>query len=129
MSVLRWPEKMPEGGLLSKGKDAYDLGKGKVRDPHAGCEQILHISLFFDGTNNNDDESNKAFRDSKWKAHTNVARLHAAAREEHTYGIYRYYIAGVGTPLPEVGETEYSSIGKGSLLAMGVVACGLTRAS
>lgn len=119
MSVLRWPEKMPEGGLLSKGKDAYDLGKGKVRDPHAGCEQILHISLFFDGTNNNDDESNKAFRDSKWKAHTNVARLHAAAREEHTNGIYRYYIAGVGTALPEVGETEYSSIGKGFAVGYG----------
>ncbi|WP_316150033.1 hypothetical protein [Cupriavidus sp. BIC8F] len=65
MNVLRWPEKMPDGGLLAKGKAAYDLGKGKVRDCDAGCEQTLHVSFFFDGTNNNDDKDNQAFQDSK----------------------------------------------------------------
>ncbi|WP_162823190.1 phospholipase effector Tle1 domain-containing protein, partial [Escherichia coli] len=76
------------------------------------CEQTIHISLFFDGTNNNDDEDNADFRDSRWQAHTNVARLYNAAREEPLHGIYRHYIAGVGTIFRKLGELEYSSTGK-----------------
>ena len=93
MKVLSWPTRMPDGGLLAEGKAAYDHGKSKVIDPLGSCEQTIHISLFFDGTNNNDDEDNADFRDSRWQAHTNVARLYNAAREEPLHGIYRHYIA------------------------------------
>ncbi|AOZ09953.1 phospholipase effector Tle1 domain-containing protein [Cupriavidus malaysiensis] len=109
--VLRWPTQMPDGGLLPMGKSIYDTHKGKVADHDAGCEQTLHISLFFDGTNNNDDKNNP-FRDSLSQAHTNVARLYKAAREEPENGIYPHYMPGVGTPFPEIGESVYSSIGK-----------------
>lgn len=112
MNVLRWPTKMPEGGLLPHGKSTYERNKGKVTDPLGACEQTIHISLFFDGTNNNDDEDNEEFRDSKWLTHTNVARLYTAAHDKPESGIFKHYIAGVGTIFKKLGEYEYSSAGK-----------------
>ncbi|MGH8783496.1 MAG: T6SS phospholipase effector Tle1-like catalytic domain-containing protein [Cupriavidus necator] len=113
MSVLRWPKKMQEteSGRLPEGPDAYGLGFGKVADPLCSCERTLHISLFFDGTNNNDDIKNP-WRDAKDQSHTNVARLFTAAIDRHEQGTFAYYIAGVGTPFPELGEDTYSTSGK-----------------
>ncbi|WP_296223458.1 hypothetical protein [Ralstonia sp. UBA689] len=45
MKVLRWPTKMPDGGLLPHGDAAYQHGKGKVTDPLGACKQTIHISL------------------------------------------------------------------------------------
>ncbi|CAJ0704116.1 hypothetical protein [Ralstonia wenshanensis] len=45
MKVLRWPSKMPDGGLLTYGEVAYQHGKSKVTDPLGACEQTIHISL------------------------------------------------------------------------------------
>ncbi len=45
MKVLRWPTKMPDGGLLHQGVAAYQHGKGKVTDPLGACEQTIHFSL------------------------------------------------------------------------------------
>ncbi|CAJ0704109.1 T6SS phospholipase effector Tle1-like catalytic domain-containing protein [Ralstonia wenshanensis] len=112
MKVLRWPTKMPDGGLLPDGEAAYEHGKGKVSDPLGACEQTIHISLFFDGTNNNDDRDNKEFRDSRWQAHTNVARLYNAAHDKPDSGVFAHYIAGVGTIFEKLGELGYSSAGK-----------------
>lgn len=112
MKLLRWPTKMPAGGLLAEGKAPHDHGKSKVIDPLGACEQTIHISLFFDGTNNNDDRDNEEFRDSKWQAHTNVARLYNAAHDKPESGVFAHYIAGVGTIFKKLGELEYSSTGK-----------------
>jgi Uncharacterized alpha/beta hydrolase domain (DUF2235) len=60
-------------------------------DAQQDCRECVHIALFFDGTGNNrfaDDEA------QKW---SNVARLFFAARDQKDLGIYRIYIAGVGT--------------------------------
>ncbi|WP_416051643.1 phospholipase effector Tle1 domain-containing protein [Cupriavidus basilensis] len=113
MNILRWPAKMPErdSGRLPEGQDAYSLGKAKVIDPLGACEQTIHVNLFFDGTNNNDDEKNP-WRDSKGFAHTNVARLYNVTKERPGEGHFKYYIVGVGTPFPEVDEHTYSSTGK-----------------
>lgn len=114
MSVLRWPERMPEteAGRLPEGADAYGIGCGKVADPQSSCERILHVSLFFDGTNNNDDEKNQ-WKDSRNQSHTNVARLFNAAIERPDQDMFKFYIAGVGTLFPELGEDTYHSLGKG----------------
>ncbi|MFJ4292707.1 hypothetical protein ACIP1U_23430 [Cupriavidus sp. NPDC089707] len=50
------PNAMPETdkGRLSEGTRAYENGKTTVNDPLGACEQTIHINLFFDGTNNND---------------------------------------------------------------------------
>ncbi|MEN7530653.1 DUF2235 domain-containing protein [Cupriavidus sp. DL-D2] len=113
MSILRWPEKMPETeeGRLPESQEAYQTGAGKVMDPRGSCERTLHVSLFFDGTNNNDDENNR-WRDSKKQSHTNVARLFGAAIEHPDQDKFKFYIVGVGTPFPELGEETYSSFGK-----------------
>lgn len=99
---LKWPDPMPDGGRLPESKAAYTSGRMLVADPKMSCPQTLNITLFFDGTNNNDDEANKTWQDSKAKAHTNVARLFNATT----------YIPGVGTPFDKIGEDFYSHDGK-----------------
>jgi Uncharacterized alpha/beta hydrolase domain (DUF2235) len=60
-------------------------------DPLQDCRDVVHIAIFFDGTGNN------RFADDATKSWSNVARLYFAARDEKNNGIYRIYIAGVGT--------------------------------
>ncbi|MCO7568326.1 DUF2235 domain-containing protein, partial [Pseudomonas guariconensis] len=76
------------------------------RSQHAKCCQAVHISLFFDGTNNN--EPNDTHADSPHP--TNIARLfHASIQgdEAKKFGYFAYYMPGVGTPFPKVGEMDY----------------------
>jgi hypothetical protein len=75
---------------------------------HSACCHSLHISLFFDGTNNNEDNDTK-------KGHpSNIAKLfHASLRgtPAKECGYFSYYMPGVGTPFPEIGELDYSEDG------------------
>lgn len=110
---LSWPETMPEGGRLS-GKEsdyAWMSGLCLVVDPKMSCPQTLNVTLFFDGTNNNNDINNPR-RDSRNHTHTNVARLFNASVLDPENGGFPFYIPGVGTPLPEIGEHVYTSMGK-----------------
>ncbi|CAM4003278.1 DUF2235 domain-containing protein [Rahnella bruchi] len=80
------------------------------------CSQSLHINLFFDGTGNN----NKHDSELANPTHpTNIAKLfHAAyppSAEEQGY--FSYYMPGVGTPFPDIGEMDYS--GGGLMYATG----------
>ncbi|EBS7636864.1 DUF2235 domain-containing protein [Salmonella enterica] len=69
------------------------------------CSQSLHISLFFDGTNNNEYNDTPAHP-------TNIAKLfHATYQNAESEGYFRYYIPGVGTPFPKIGEIDYSNSG------------------
>jgi hypothetical protein len=127
MSVIQWPQPMPERGRLPDAKDAYDDGKVKVCDPKMECPQTLHINLFFDGTNNNDAGDNP-HRDSITQSHTNVARLFDAAIDLPEQGMFKFYMPGVGTPFPQIGESQYSMLGKGFAAGYGMrVAWGYTR--
>lgn len=72
------------------------------------CCHSLHISLFFDGTNNNDNN------DTKNNHPSNIAKLfHASLQdiEANKNGYFSYYMPGVGTPFPEIGELDYSEDG------------------
>lgn len=72
------------------------------------CCHSLHISLFFDGTNNNEKS------DTQNGHPTNIAKLfHASLRGKDAMGqgYFSYYMPGVGTPFPEVGELDYSDSG------------------
>lgn len=96
---------------------AFRKGKALVCDPKASCPQTLHITLFFDGTNNNDartgpDGKPNPFRDSLSNTHTNVARLYNAALDINEEGIFAFYLQGVGTPFGEIGEPVYTPFGK-----------------
>ena len=73
----------------------------------ATCAHSLHISLFFDGTNNNkifDTKSNPP-------QPSNIARLYHASIDEPAEAYFSYYMPGVGTPFPEIGELDYSTLG------------------
>ena len=111
--TIQWPEAMPDGGRLqpAQSEDAFNQGALRMHDETRSCKQTLQISLFFDGTNNNNAEDNP-LRDSIKHAHTNVARLFNVAIDKKDEGIFAYYIPGVGTPLPEIGERTYLQMGK-----------------
>lgn len=108
---LQWPEPMTDGGRLSQSERAEQTGRCLVVDPKMSCPQALNITLFFDGTNNNDDP-NTPHPDSLGKTHTNVARLRNVALTDPENGIFRLYAQGVGTPFPDIGEEIYSQDGK-----------------
>ncbi|OAT33220.1 T6SS phospholipase effector Tle1-like catalytic domain-containing protein [Proteus myxofaciens] len=81
------------------------------RELKNSCCKSLHISLFFDGTNNNEPNDT-----SSTPPHpSNVAKLyHASApenRQANERGFYAYYIPGVGTPFPQIGTYDYYSAG------------------
>ncbi|WP_446904274.1 T6SS phospholipase effector Tle1-like catalytic domain-containing protein [Burkholderia sp. YIM B11467] len=125
MSVIRWPEPFNEKGRFAEGKAARLIGKSTLAGEPSGCPQTLHVNLFFDGTNNNEywDTKNK-----EKPTHTNVARLYYACSNKPLAGEYRFYIPGVGTPFPEIGEDEFTSIGKAMAYGFGMrVAWGYTR--
>lgn len=76
------------------------------KDKKPGCVGNVFLGIFFDGTGNN-------MQDHYPKhGHSNVVRLHNAYPENPTDGFFRYYIPGVGTPFPQIGENSYSSLGK-----------------
>jgi hypothetical protein len=93
------------------------------------CCKTLHISLCFDGTGNN---LNNDFYLSDPKHPTNIARLfRASIGDGHAGGTaqtagaerlidppgtglgeyFKYYMPGVGTPFPEIGDLDYSTFG------------------
>lgn len=124
MSQIRWPDPINEQGRLSEGAAMRARGASALSDGPPSCPQILHVSLFFDGTNNN----MKADMHASPPTHTNVVRLFNACGDEHSLGEYAFYIPGVGTPFPEIGETEFSSLGKALALGFGMrVGWGYTR--
>ncbi|MEG1464976.1 MAG: DUF2235 domain-containing protein [Hafnia sp.] len=77
------------------------------------CSQSLHVSLFFDGTGNNDKNDSEK-KDDKIPHPTNIAKLfHASllAEDARLKGYFSYYMPGVGTPFPDIGEMDYSGDG------------------
>jgi hypothetical protein len=64
--------------------------------PFQDCRDVIHISVFFDGTGNNKDKDEA---DKKW---SNVGRLFLSAflrsQEDKSKTTYPIYISGVGTP-------------------------------
>ncbi|MCT6519398.1 DUF2235 domain-containing protein [Proteus vulgaris] len=73
----------------------------------------MHISFFFDGTNNNRDRDMKA----EPKTATNITHLFEAtnedsedkAKKEREY--FKYYMPGVGTAFPEIAEYNFTTTG------------------
>lgn len=71
----------------------------------SSCEMWLQIGIFFDGTGNN------RYRDEGKLAHSNVARLYKTYPGAALPGCHAIYIPGLGTPFPEVGEDEDTTLG------------------
>lgn len=69
------------------------------------CSKEIHVGLFFDGTNNN------LIRDTRDQSHTNIVSLFNAHKDDKAEN-FRYYIPGVGTHFPEIGEMKELDNGK-----------------
>jgi hypothetical protein len=72
------------------------------------CTGQIFIGMFFDGTGNNENKDYTKVKDKPAEQkHSNVVRLfHAYPGNfiKNTTGYYRYYIPGVGTSFPEIGD-------------------------
>lgn len=76
------------------------------KDKQPSCVGNVFLGIFFDGTGNN-------MRAHYPKhGHSNVVRLYNAHPDRSAEGYFAYYIPGVGTPFPQIGENDYSSLGK-----------------
>lgn len=75
-------------------------------DKRTLCDTHVNVGIFFDGTNNNMD------RDRPTLGHSNVVVLYDTYRDDPDDGYFAYYVPGVGTPFPKIGEDTESSDGK-----------------
>ena len=85
----------------------------------ARCEGQVYVGIFFDGTGNNMDidyyGGDGSSAEGKGRAaslppdkrkHTNVVKLYQAFPRKPERGYFRVYLPGVGTPFPEIGDTN-----------------------
>lgn len=87
-----------------RGKMAAEGGAGRA----STCARSLHVSLFFDGTGNNEHYDTQLAQPPH---PTNIARLYHASLDAADDGYFNYYMPGVGTPFPEIGELDFSLFG------------------
>jgi len=116
-----------QGQMERDHHNALSLAAG--RRVVAPCCKTLHITLCFDGTGNN---LNNDLYESSVPHPTNVARMFRASigagyvggtsHTDKAQGLtdsegtgngqyYKYYMPGVGTPFPEVGDLDYGTYG------------------
>lgn len=85
-----------------------------LRDKSSECQGQVHVNIFFDGTGNNRDWRG-TFVSGKTRStqtqlvrngHSNVARLYDVRLNEEQNGFFNYYVPGVGTPFPDVGDNS-----------------------
>ncbi len=104
------PELPPSGSRAQRKPTLKELCERAATSSFAGkeslnCSKEIHVGLFFDGTNNN------MVRDTPSQSHTNVVVLfnaHRDDRQDH----FAFYVPGVGTKFPEIGEAEELDAGK-----------------
>lgn len=65
----------------------------------ADCQQDMWLTIFFDGTGNNEKIDSPTFE------HSNVARLFRAMKKQsEAKGQHNIYVPGIGTPFREIGD-------------------------
>lgn len=74
------------------------------------CVGQVFVGIVFDGTGNNKKLDFDEPPPEKRK-HTNIVKLFQAFRDDPGQGYFRFYVPGVGTPFPEIGEMTASANG------------------
>lgn len=103
--------------MSSSDRLSHQLSQGSPSSPtgFADCSQTLWLTVFFDGTGNNEKIDTPTFE------HSNVSRLHRARlQDSEAAGRYSFYVPGIGTPFRQIGD-------EGGKLAMAVAAGGEAR--
>ncbi|MFJ4290145.1 T6SS phospholipase effector Tle1-like catalytic domain-containing protein [Cupriavidus sp. NPDC089707] len=81
------------------------------------CHYVVKVGLFFDGTNNNMKRDYYGMPPEK-RCHSNIVRLYFAHpdvednNQRGSFQYFRFYMPGVGTPFPEIGEDKETQDGK-----------------
>lgn len=84
------------------------------KDNRPTCSGQVHVGIFFDGTGNNMKDDFELPPPEKRK-HSNIVRLFHTHRNEPSNGYLSYYIPGVGTPFPEIGDkNKYTGPNRGA---------------
>lgn len=80
------------------------------------CSGQVHVGIFFDGTGNN---MKADFNDPppEKRKHSNVVKLFQCMPTVRQEGRFSYYIPGVGTPFPDIGE--HTPAAGGAAMAVG----------
>jgi hypothetical protein len=106
--TLQSPNPFPTEGLRKlsdkeKMQQAQALNCTLPKDNKPACTGQIHVGIFFDGTGNNMKADFDDLPPAKRK-HSNVVRLFQAYRHEPKAGYFHFYIPGVGTKFPEIGD-------------------------
>lgn len=119
MPVEPIPAPFPGERLLSLEEKVRRAGATACIGGSGGteCASMIHVGIFFDGTNNNKKRDQLDVLKADPAAfnkcsHSNVVVLHDAFRDDPKNGYYRIYVPGVGTPFDEVGEKTETPDGK-----------------
>lgn len=88
------------------------------KDNAPSCSGQVFVGMFFDGTGNNLKKDYEAPPVAERK-HSNVVRLFHTFRNDPEKGYLRYYIPGVGTSFPEIGDNNNYLFGVNRGAAMG----------
>lgn len=104
------PTPFPEGGYrqLSPRESLQRIKALACTLPADGkprCSGQVHVGMFFDGTGNNKQLDYDSLPPEKRK-HSNVVKLYLAHRDSPLDGYFKHYIPGVGTPFPQIGDTN-----------------------
>lgn len=68
------------------------------------CTEQLNVGIFFDGTGNNLNADYKKAKPAERK-HSNIVKLFNTYPSKESAGYFAFYIPGVGTPFPEIGDS------------------------
>jgi hypothetical protein len=90
--------------IMQRGKALNCMLASKGR---SACTGQLNIGIFFDGTGNNLIADYKKPKLSERK-HSNIVKLFNNFPDENRNGYFKYYIPGVGTPFPEIGDPGHT---------------------
>jgi hypothetical protein len=74
------------------------------------CTGQLNVGIFFDGTGNNKDIDYEKLKPLDRK-HSNVVKLFNTYPDRTGDGYFSYYIPGVGTPFPQIGDSGKNVFG------------------
>ena len=104
------PAPFPENGVrILSPKETMQRAKAlacTVSTAHLPtCSGQVFVGIFFDGTGNNMRTDYDLLSADKRK-HTNIVKLFQAFKDESPRGYFRVYLPGVGTPFPEIGDTN-----------------------
>lgn len=102
------PSPFPESGSRTlSARETMQRAKAVActlpKDNTPTCSGQVFVGLFFDGTGNNrtDDYEKPPVEQRK---HSNVVRLFHTFQNRPRQGYFPFYIPGVGTPFPEIGD-------------------------